>query len=101
MYARRKSDENPNSSAVAESIKLRADCSYGYQILNRSSHNVEKYLSNEGTHATIRRQLFKKLDYLKNGFNEIELANTQFEHKQPRIVGFFILQYAKLRMLKL
>ena len=32
---------------------------------------------------------------------EVELAKAQIEHKEPIIVRFFILQYAKLRMLEL
>ena len=32
---------------------------------------------------------------------EVELAKAEIEHKEPIIVGFFILQYAKLRMLEL
>ena len=32
---------------------------------------------------------------------EVELAKAQIEHKEPIIIGFFILQYAKLRMLEL
>ena len=32
---------------------------------------------------------------------EVELAKAQIEHKEPILVGFFILQYAKLRMLEL
>ena len=32
---------------------------------------------------------------------EVELAKAQIEHKEPIIVGFFTLQYAKLRMLEL
>ena len=32
---------------------------------------------------------------------EVELAKAQIEHKEPIIVGFFILHYAKLRMLEL
>ena len=32
---------------------------------------------------------------------EVELAKAQIEHKEPIIVAFFFLQYAKLRMLEL
>ena len=32
---------------------------------------------------------------------EVKLPKAQIEHKNPIIVGFFILQYAKLRMLEL
>ena len=40
--AGKKSDENPNSSIVAETMKLLANSSYGYQIMNRSRHTVPK-----------------------------------------------------------
>ena len=40
--ARRKGDENPSSSVVAETMKLLANRSYGYQILDRSRHTVTK-----------------------------------------------------------
>ena len=32
---------------------------------------------------------------------EVELGKAQIEHKEPIFVGFFILQYAKLRLLEL
>ena len=31
----------------------------------------------------------------------MELVKLEIEHKEPKIVGFFVLQYAKLRMLEL
>ena len=40
--ARRKGGENPNSSVVAETMKLLPNSSYGYQILDRSRHTVTK-----------------------------------------------------------
>ena len=97
---RRKGDENPNSSLVAETMKLLANSSYGYQIMDKSRHTVTKYLTDEKTHAAINSKLFKKLDHVNNSLYEFELAKAQIEHKEPIIVGFFI-QYAKLRMLEL
>ena len=38
---RRKGDENPNSSFVAETMKLLANSSYDYQIMDRSRHTNE------------------------------------------------------------
>ena len=99
--ARRKGDENPNSSVVAETMKLLANSSYGYQIVDRSRHTVTKYLSDEKTRAAINSKLFKRLDHLNNPLYEVELAKAEIEHKEPIIVGFFILQYAKLRRLEL
>ena len=38
---------------------------------------------------------------MNNTSYEVELAKAEIEHKEPIIVGFLILQYAKLRMLEL
>ena len=100
VNARRKGDENSNSSAVAETKKLLAISSYGYQIMDRSRHTVTKYLSDEKTHSAINIKLFKKLEHMNNSLHEVELAKAEIEHKEPIIVGFFILQYAKLRMME-
>ena len=43
----------------------------------------------------------KKLDHVNNSLYEVELAKAQIEHKEPIIVGFFILKYAKLQRLEL
>ena len=45
--AGRQGDKNPNSSVVAETIKLLANSFYGYQIMDCSRHTVTKYLSDE------------------------------------------------------
>ena len=42
-----------------------------------------------------------RLDHLNNSLYEVELAKSPIEHKEPIIVGFFILQYAKLQMFEL
>ena len=99
--ARRKSDENPNSSVVAETMELLTNSSYGYQNMDRSRHSVTKYLSDKKLHAAINSKLFKRLDHLNNSLYGVELAKAEFEHKEPILVGFFILQYAKLRILEL
>ena len=45
VNARLEEDENPNSSVVAETIKLLANSSYGYQFMDRSRHTVTKFLN--------------------------------------------------------
>ena len=99
--ARMQDDGSSNSSVVVETMKLLANSSYGYQIMDRSRQTVTKYHSDEKTHAAINSKLFKRLDHMNNSLYEVELAKAQVEHKEPINVGFFILQYAKLRMLEL
>ena len=99
--ARRQGDDNPNSSVVAETMKLLANSSYGYQIMDRSRHTVTRYLNDEKTHSAINSKMFKRPNHITDQLYEVELVKTKIEHREPIIVGFFILQYAKLRMLDL
>ena len=82
-------------------MKLPANSSYGYQIMNRSRHTVTKHLTDETTRSAIKRNLFKRLNHITNQLYEVELVKLEIEHREPIIMGFFILQYAKLRMLEL
>ena len=99
--ARREGDENTNSSVVAETMKLLANSSYGYQIIDHIRHTVTKYLNDEKTRGAINTKLFKRLDHINDQLYEVELAKAEIDHREPIIVGFFILQYAQLRMLEL
>ena len=99
--ARRQGDENPNSSVVAETMKLLANSSYDYQIMDRSRHTVTKYLSDVKTHSAINSKMFKRPNHITDQLYEVELVKSEIQHREPIIVGFFILQYAKLRMLEL
>ena len=99
--ARRQGDENPNLSVVPETMKLLATSSYGYQIMDRSRHTVTKYLTKEKTHSAINSKMFKRPNHITDQLYEVELFRSEIEHREPNNVGFFILQYAKLRMMEL
>ena len=82
-------------------MKLLANSSYGYQIMDRSRDTVKNYLNDEKTHGVINTKFFKRLDHINDQLFELELAKAEMEHREPIIAGFFILQYAKIRMLEL
>ena len=90
--ARLKGHENPNSSVAAETRKLLTNSSYGYQIMDRIRQNVTKNLNDEKTHGAINTKLFKRLDHINDQLYEVELAKAEIEHREPIIVGSFILQ---------
>ena len=69
--------------------------------MDRSRHTGTKYLNDEKTHSAIDRKHFKRLNFIADQLYKIELVKTEVEHREPIIVGFFILQYAKLRILEL
>ena len=101
VNARREGDENPNSSVVAETMNLLANSFYGYQIMDRSRPTVTKFSSDEKTHGAINTKLFQRLDHINDHLYEVELTKAEIELRESIIVGFFILQYAKLRMFEL
>ena len=76
MDAVRKGDESPNSSVSAETMKLLANSSYGYQIKDQSRHTVRIYLTDGKTHAAINSKMFKNLDHVNNSLYEVELAKA-------------------------
>ena len=69
--------------------------------MDRSRHTVTKYLNDEKTHSAIIIEMFKRPNHITDQLYEVELVKSEIEHTEPIIVGFFILQYAKLRMLEL
>ena len=44
--------------------------------------------------------MFKRLGQINDQLYEVELAICEIENKEPIIVGFFILQYGRFRMLE-
>ena len=45
--------------------------------------------------------MLKRLNHLTNQLYEVELVKPEIEHREPTIVGFFIPQYSKQRILDL
>ena len=44
--------------------------------------------------------MFKRLNHITDQLYKVEHVKSEIEHTEPIIVGFFVLQYAKLRMLE-
>ena len=67
--------------------------------MDRSTHTITKYLYNEKLKA-IKEPLFRRLNSVEKDLYDAQLLKSTIEHREPINVGFFILQYAKLRMFK-
>ena len=80
-------------------MKLLGNSSYGYQNMDRFRHTLTKYLRDERTQKAKNEIISKRLNAVKK--NEVELLKSTIEHREPKVVGFFILQHAKLRSLDL
>ena len=88
VNARRKGKEIPNSSVVAETMKLLAKSKYGNQTMDQSRNAVKTDLSDEHKHRTIKYKMFKRLGYFNDEVHEMELVKSRIEHKGPIIFGF-------------
>ena len=69
--------------------------------MDRSRHTGTKYLTDEKTHSANNSKIFRRLDHISDHLYEVKLVQSEIEHREPIIVGFFSLQYQKLRVLKL
>ena len=101
VYSCRQKDKSCSSSVVADTRMLLAESYYGSQIMDCGRHTTTKCLSDQKTHVVDISQMFKKLNHGNNEFYDDGLAKTETEHKEPIVITFFILQYAKLRILEL
>ena len=69
--------------------------------MDHSRHTVTKFLNDEKPHSAVNSEMFKRLKRTNDQLYEVELVKSEIEHRELIIVGFFILQYAKLKMLEL
>ena len=67
-------------------MKLPANRSYGYQIMDRSRHKVTKYLTDEKTHSAINKKMFKQPNHITDQLYEVELVKSEIEHREAIIV---------------
>ena len=69
--------------------------------MDRSRHTQTQYVGEATATTLINEKHFKDYDQISEDLFEVSSAKPRIVHKEPIVVGFFILQYAKLRMLEL
>ncbi|XP_033758018.1 uncharacterized protein LOC117340367 [Pecten maximus] len=82
-------------------MKLIGNSAYGGLIMDKSQHTNIKYVRGE-TNAcnAINDPQFKDIHQLDEDIFEVENAKRTITNDLPIQLGYFILQYAKLRMLE-
>ena len=99
--ARRFGDSDPSKSIIADTMKLIGNSAYGSLIMDKERHQDIKYVKGERKASMlVNDKSFKKLTILDNDLYEIECAKKKICLNLPIYLGYFILQYAKLRMLE-
>ena len=85
---------------IAETMKLLGNSAYGKTITNIEKHTNISYCDEQSTQKLINDPRFKKLTQLTETTYEVVLAKSKSKWDLPIQIGYFVYQYAKLRMLE-
>ena len=99
--ARRNGDVDPDKSIIADTMKLLGNSAYGKTVTNIDRHRDIKYCTEVGTSLLINNKRFRQLDVVTDDAYEITSSKARLTYDLPHHIGFFVYQYAKLRMLEL
>ncbi|KAL8603520.1 hypothetical protein ACOMHN_052749 [Nucella lapillus] len=98
--ARRREDENPSQSILADTFKLLGNLAYRKTLTNIARHRDVFYLDDASTPSMVNDPRFVKLTPLGTDLTEVELSKKILRWNLPSQIGFFVYQNAKLRMLQ-
>ncbi|XP_078681083.1 uncharacterized protein LOC144916013 [Branchiostoma floridae x Branchiostoma belcheri] len=100
--ARRKGDEDKSKKIIADTMKLIGNSGYGKTVTNKEKQTDVEYCEDVVTATRrINTSRFRHLVVVNDeDFFEIESAKRTIKFDLPLQIGFFVYQYAKLRMLE-
>ena len=99
-HARRQGDSDPSKTILAETFKLLGNSAYGKTLTNVSKHREYQYVSIQRATSLINEPRFQKLTELGEDIVEVEMNKKNISWSLPLQIGYFVYQYAKLRMLE-
>ncbi|KAJ8031107.1 hypothetical protein HOLleu_27721 [Holothuria leucospilota] len=98
--ARREGDRDPSKAIIADTMKLIGNSSYGKTITNKEGHRDVSIVPEDKASRLINETNFRELNEISTGCYEVESAKRSIAMDLPIQIGFFVYQYAKLRMLE-
>ena len=98
--ARREGDVHSHKAIIANTMKLLGNSGYGKTITNVDRHRDVNYCKEKAASLMDNDRRFRQLDVVVDDTYEIEMNKKTVTYTMPVHVGFFVLQYAKMRMLQ-
>ena len=98
--ARREGDADPDKAIIADTMKLLANSAYGKTVTNVDRHRDVAYGTEVGTSAFINNKRFRQLDVVAEDAYEVTSNKSRITYDLQLHIGFFVYQYAHLRMLE-
>jgi hypothetical protein len=98
--ARRLGDIDQKYEILGDTSKLIGNASYGGLLVNKSKHtDVEFIRGKQQVKLLANQPRYKDMTLLDEDLFEVQMAKKVINQDIPIILGFFVLAYAKLRML--
>ena len=98
--ARRAGDADTDRAIIGDTMKLLGNSAYGKTVTNVDRHHDVKYCTEVGTSRPISNKRFRQLDVVTDDAYEVTSSKARVTYDLPHHIGFFVYQYAKLRMLE-
>ena len=98
--ARRAGDADTDRAIIGDTMKLLGNSAYGKTVTNVDRHHDVKYCTEVGTSSHINNKRFRQLDVVAEDAYEVTSSKACLTYDLPLHIGFFVYQYAKLRMLE-
>ena len=100
--ARRAGDADTDRAIIGDTMKLLGNSAYGKTVTNVDRHHDVKYCTEVGTSLSllIGNKRFRQLDVVAEDAYEVTSNKARVTYDLPLHIGFFVYQYAKLRMLE-
>ena len=81
-------------------MKLLGNSGYGKTVTNVDRHRDLQYCTEVRTSTLINNKRFRQLEVVTDNAYEVEMSKRVVKYTLPLHIGFFVYQYAKLRMLQ-
>ena len=98
---RREGDVHPHKAIIADTMKLLGNSGYGKTITNVDRHRDVKYCTEKAASLMVNDRPFRQLDVVVDDAYEIAMNKKTVTYALPVHVVFFVLRFAKMRMLQL
>ena len=101
MEARRKGDLDPSKVIIGDTYKLLANSSYGSLLMSREKHkNIKYFVSPARVQLYQNKPNFHATERLADDLFEVKMSKRSITENLPVHLGVYILQLAKLHMLR-
>ena len=98
--ARRAGDSDSSNAIIADTMKLLGNSAYGKTITNQLKHLNVKICGGRDAPSLVNDKYFRVLHDIGDGVYEADMMKKSTSLNLPLQIGFFVYQYAKLRMLE-